>query len=65
MQKGDTEKNEKIKKEKIDTFLKEIETVCKKHNLSISHEDGHGAFQVEKFDKDNIEWLMNARNITQ
>jgi len=44
----------------IDDFLKDIDEVCKKHNLSISHEDGHGAFEIEKYDKQNIIWLNNA-----
>ena len=46
-------------KEIID-FFDEIEEVCVKHGLSISHEDGHGAFEIEKFSSDNIEWLKSA-----
>lgn len=41
-------------------FLKDVDEVCKKHNLSISHEDGHGAFLIERYNKNNIEWLFNA-----
>lgn len=41
-------------------FLEEIKSVCKKHNLSISHEDGHGAFIVDDYDEFNINWLFNA-----
>lgn len=29
----------------IDAFLAEIDTVCRLHKLSISHEDHHGAFE--------------------
>lgn len=41
-------------------FLKEIEKICKKHNLSISHEDSSGAFIIEKYNQDNIEWLKHG-----
>lgn len=46
----------------IDTekFLQDIDLVCMKHNLSISHEDSQGAFIIEGYNKYNIEWLFNA-----
>jgi len=47
---------------KIDKFLLEIIEVCKKHDMSISHEDGHGAFIIEKASDDNFDWLMNAHD---
>ena len=46
--------------EKQIKFIEEIETICKKYNLSISHEDGHGAFEIDKFSQDNIDWLKSA-----
>lgn len=49
-----------MNKENVEQFLKEIENVCKKHNMSISHEDGHGAFIIEKFYESNIKWLKEA-----
>ena len=45
---------------KVDLFLKEIEEVCKKHNLSISHEDSHGNFVIESYDQENIKWLNDS-----
>lgn len=51
----------KITDAQIKTFLDEIESVSKKHGLSISHEDGHGAFMIEPFSQDNIDWLKEAR----
>jgi len=48
-------------KKKVEEFLQEIEEVCRKHNMSISHEDGHGAFIIEKFDEFNIKWLKEAQ----
>ena len=44
----------------IDAFLFELAAVCKKHGLSISHEDGHGAFEVENYDEKLSDWLMDA-----
>lgn len=44
----------------VDAFLSEIEAVCKKHGMSISHEDSHGGFEVETFDGENIKWLKAA-----
>ena len=45
---------------KVKQFLEDIKQVCKNHNLSISHEDGHGGFIIEQYDEDNIDWLSNA-----
>lgn len=47
--------------EKIKSFLDEIEKLCKKYELSISHEDGGGSFIIEGYDDYNIEWLRSAR----
>ena len=40
-------------------FLEEIEQVCRKHNLSISHEDGQGRFIIEKFNERLMEILKD------
>lgn len=45
---------------KIDAFIEEIISVCKKHGMSISHEDGHGGFEIEEYDDDLSDWLRNA-----
>lgn len=42
------------------SFLNDINDVCKKHNMSISHEDGHGSFIITKYNKSNIDWLFCA-----
>lgn len=46
--------------ERMKVFLEEIDSVCKRHGLSISHEDYHGVFLIEEYDKGNIEWLFGA-----
>lgn len=45
---------------RIKDFLEDVVSLCKKHNLTISHEDGHGAFIIEEYDKFNLEWLHQA-----
>lgn len=47
--------------EKIKSFLDDIEQVYKKYNLSIAHEDTGGAFIIEDYDKNDIEWIRSAR----
>lgn len=49
-----------LKDKKYENFFNEIENVCKKYNLSISHQDHHGSFEIEKFDEYNIKWLKEA-----
>lgn len=45
---------------RIDAFLDEIAQVCKKHGLSIYHEDGYGNFIVGEYDDDDVEVMNNA-----
>jgi hypothetical protein len=52
--------NRKRAEDNVEAFLIEIVEVCRKHGFSISHEDGHGAFQVVPLDEANVEWLLNA-----
>lgn len=61
MKNWDCSKKEYVETSKeLKKFFKDIENVGKKHGYSISHEDGHGAFEIEKYDDDNIDWLKNA-----
>lgn len=50
--------------DKVKAFLKDLVAVEARHGLSLSHEDEHGSFEVETFDKCNIEWLLDARDNT-
>ena len=49
----------------IEAFLDEIEGVCQKYGLSISHEDGHGGFEIMKYDPSLMSWLRDAADCTQ
>lgn len=49
-----------MKHERFKDFLNDIVEVYKKHQLSLSHEDSHGGFIVEKYDPSNVDWLLEA-----
>jgi len=44
----------------VDAFLADIDAVCKKHGLSISHEDSHGGFRIVEYDEELRDWLNAA-----
>lgn len=46
--------------DKADSFLAEIEAVCRRYDLSIAHEDRHGAFLIQGFSEETAEWLKEA-----
>ena len=61
MENWDCKKRKYVKQSKrLKDFFNEIEEICKKYDYSISHEDGHGAFEIKKYTKDNIDWLKFA-----
>ena len=49
-----------ITKEQRVAFLDDLIEVCKKHGLSIAHEDGHGGFLVAPYNDHDAEWLRGA-----
>ena len=44
----------------MEEFINEVINLMKKYNLSISHEDTHGAFIIEKYNDYNIKWFKDA-----
>lgn len=50
---------------KVKEFVKEIIKVCKKHELSISHEDQHGGFEIEDYDDCFTGWFSQASDRTK
>lgn len=44
----------------IDAFLAEIDVVCRRHKLCISHEDHHGKFEIVNYDHEVAAWLAGA-----
>jgi DUF4097 and DUF4098 domain-containing protein YvlB len=54
------EKKDYVENKKIDSFMEDLFKLYKKHDLSISHEDGHGAFIIEKMSDDDVKWMSAA-----
>jgi len=51
---------ESVDNKQVDAFLTAIVRLSEEYGLSLSHEDTQGAFIVEKYSPDNIQWLMQA-----
>ena len=49
-------------KERIENFMREYEELCVRHGMSLSHEDCQGAFIIDEYDEDNVEWVKSALN---
>lgn len=49
--------------ESID-FLKSLADLCRKHKLSLSHEDSHGAFEVVTWNEGDEDWMLSAQERT-
>ena len=62
MERWNTIKRKKVVSEDIDAFITDIVDVYKKHNMSISHEDNHGAFEIKRYSQNNVNWLNNAHD---
>lgn len=50
-------------KHKVNNFIKEVFEVCKKYQLSISHEDYMGSFIICDYDEDFLDDLESAEII--
>jgi hypothetical protein len=53
-----------VERPDVDAFIEEVLAVCARHGFSLSHEDGHGAFEVVAHDEDYADWLRNAHDAT-
>lgn len=60
MERYNINSNRIVEVPKVDMFLNDIVMVCKKHGMSIAHEDAHGAFIITDYDESNIDWLQGA-----
>ena len=47
-------------KQNIEGFLKEYKEICKKYNISLAHEDFQGAFIIQEYEEENIDWVESA-----
>jgi hypothetical protein len=57
-----TRKQDFGESERIEVFLNAIEQECRRHGLSIAHEDSHGAFEIVEFNEPDLEWLRGAKD---
>lgn len=64
MKRWNNEKKMEVENNRIDLFLADILEVCDKHKLAISHEDGHGAFEIEEINIHALNHLFNANDKT-
>jgi hypothetical protein len=62
MKRWNTNMNQRDESPEVDAFLAEVIEVCRKHGLSISHEDTGGAFAVREFNERDNEWLFSAND---
>lgn len=46
-----------MNKKAVQAFIEDIIEVCKKHGMSISHQDGHGSFIINEYNETNSTWL--------
>ena len=60
MKRWDCNTNRNVEDKKIDDFLGDIIKVCKKYKYSISHEDGHGAFEIGEYNETDANWLLSS-----
>jgi len=55
----------KERSDRVMQFLNEVAELCEKHELSIGHEDTHGAFIVFDYSKCVVEWILAAHDSTE
>jgi hypothetical protein len=61
MKRWDSNVNESVEDPKVDAFLDELLEVCRRHGMSLGHQDGHGSFLVYKLvDEFFYGWLRAA-----
>ncbi len=49
-----------VERPDVDRLIEEILAACRKHSMSLSHEDTHGAFVIEAFSEKKAAWLKDA-----
>lgn len=49
----------------IENFFREYEELCKKYDVSLSHEDSQGGFLIDVYDEENIEWVKAASDAVE
>lgn len=60
MKRWNTLEGKFVERPDIDAFLEEVIAVCKKHGLSIAHEETERSFTVEQYSDKTADWLRIA-----
>ena len=50
-----------VLRETRERFIVDLLAVCRRHELSLSHEDEHGAFRVIEYNSRAAQWLLDAQ----
>ncbi len=45
--------------------LEQVISLCYRLGISITHEDSHGAFEIDVWSEDNATWLRQATDLTR
>lgn len=53
-----------VQNDAVDAFIADLIKVFERHKMSISIEDGHAAFEIEPYSKENVRWLSKANDAT-
>ena len=62
MKRWNSSRGQNVTNKRIDEFLLDIEAVCRRHDMSLSHEDSHGAFIVVPWADSYMKWLYDAHD---
>lgn len=61
MRRWNRERGEDVEDPAVDAFLADLAAVCRKHGMSLGHEDHHGVFEVyRQVFPDALDWMMGA-----
>jgi len=60
MERWNTKDRVLVSRKDIDEFLDELFDLYERHGFSISHEDTHGSFIIEKNTQENREWMKDC-----
>lgn len=64
MERYSRKQSKSVNNKAIDEFIEEVLSVCRKHGLSIGHEDSQGSFIILNYDEVFSQWFQAADDDT-